>query len=74
MNVLPECLIYFNLVTFSNKFRHKYGIPCLGQNVNILSLDQSNSQKRKQTDGTSYPTARIEVGNFASMILIKPHD
>ena len=56
-----------NLLIFLIKFRHRYGIPCRGWNVNILSLDQSNSQDRQQTDGSISPTVRIEVGNFSSM-------
>ena len=52
---------------FLTKFSHRCGIPYRGWNVNILSLDQSKSQDRQQTDGSSYPTVRIEVGNFTSM-------
>ena len=55
-----------DLLIFLIKFRHRYGIPCRGWNVNILSLDQSNSQDRQQTDGSISPTVRIEVGNFPS--------
>ena len=56
-----------NLLIFLTKFSHRCGIPYRGWNVNILSLDQSKSQDRQQTDGSIFPTVKIEVGNFASM-------